>query len=250
MAHKSVRLVEHQERPFNFSRVNNLGVRAADGKFLCFLNDDVEVITTDWLERLVARVQLDGVGAAGPMLYYPWHDIQHAGIVLMGDDVADHVLRHHRRGHFDHLGRGGLEQDYSCVTAACMLADRQTFESVGGFDEALPVAFNDVDLCIRIRRGRKRIVWTPSVEMYHHESLTFGHHASAARRDQFRHDVKVMQERWKEVLFGDPCYNPNLSLKRGMMFSLAWPPRVPEAEKVLSGRGTASISRTSELPSG
>jgi O-antigen biosynthesis protein len=136
------------------------------------------------------------------------------------------------------------------VTGACMLSRRRAFEEAGGFDETLPIAFNDVDLCLRMRRAGWRIVWTPSVEMYHHESLTLGHHESAARSDRFLRDTMVMRERWKDVLVNDPCYNPNLSLGRGLMFSLAWPPRVPDPAKVLAGSAPESISRTSELKSG
>lgn len=250
LAHSRVRCVNHEEVPFNFSRVNNLGARVAQGDLLCFVNDDVEVISRDWLERLVSRVMLDGVGAVGPMLYYPSNTIQHAGVILGAGGVADHTFKKRRRGYSGSFGLGALEQDYSAVTAACMLIRRNVFEDVSGFDEMLPVAFNDVDLCMRMRQTGARIIWTPTVEMYHHESLTFGHHASHARRGQFQNDSKLMRERWKDVLESDPCYNPNLSLVRGSMFSLAWPPRLPSLQQFLSDGAKVSISRTSKLNRG
>jgi GT2 family glycosyltransferase len=242
-----VRIIEYEESPFNFSKVNNLGARLAGGGFLCFLNDDVEVITQDWLERLVARVRPEGVGASSPMLYFPNNTIQHAGVIFMAGDIADHAFKYARRGSPGYFGRAALEQDYSCVTGACMLVSRKVFEDVGGFDETLPIAFNDIDLCIRIRRAGWRMVWTPSVEMYHHESLSLGHYNSAERYEQFLMDVRAMRERWQDTLEADPCYNPNLSLVPGLMFSLAWPPRLPDLHHMIASRTMQSISRTSDL---
>lgn len=247
LANPRLRTVEYEEMPFNFSWVCNYGAAAARGALFCFLNDDVEVITEDWLERLVSRVRLDGVGAAGPTLYYPNNLIQHAGVVLGSGGVADHAFRRSRRGYLGYFGRAGLEQDYSCVTAACLVIKREVFDAAGGFDESLPVAFNDVDLCIRIRRTGARIVFVPSVEMYHHELHTLGHHAAPDRRSQFRHDVDLMRQRWNAILENDPCYNPNLSLVRGSMFCLAWPPRRPDPMDVVYSSGKLSMSRTSRL---
>jgi O-antigen biosynthesis protein len=227
--------------------VCNLGASDARGTLLCFLNDDIEVITEEWIERLSARTALDGVGAAAPMLYYPSDRIQHAGVLLGPGGAALHPFKQRRRGERGAFGRGELEQDYSCVTAACLLVRRSVFEQVGGFDESLPVAFNDVDLCIRIRRVGARIVWTPSVEMYHHESLTLGRHDSPARRSQFLRDVRRLRARWGAVLDADPCYNPNLSLELGSSYFLAWPPRVPSPQDYLSGQRDAPGSRTSAL---
>jgi O-antigen biosynthesis protein len=242
-----VRVVDYEKSPFNFSRVSNLGAQSARGAFLCFLNDDVEVITKEWLERLVARAAHEDVGATGPMMYYPSDRIQHAGALLGVNGIADHAFRLRRRGYHEASGRGGLEQDYSCVTAACMLMRRTIFVAVGGFDESLPVAFNDIDLCIRTRRAGARIIWTPLVEMYHHESLTLGSHISPTRHEQFRNDVKTMHQRWGEILDADPYYNPNLSIASGLTFSLAWPPRLPDLKKVVSDTTGMSISRTSRL---
>ncbi|MFO7309151.1 MAG: glycosyltransferase [Pseudomonadota bacterium] len=206
-----LRLVTYEHTPFNYSWVNNHAARQALGDYLCFLNDDVTPITSDWLEEMVVRARLPGVGAVGAMLYYPNDTVQHAGVILGVGGVADHAHRHLRRGSPGYFGRAALDQDLSCVTAAAMVMPRPLFEALGGFDEALPCAFNDVDLCLRIRRAGRRILWTPQAELYHHESLTFGPHDSAARRAQFRRDVAEMRRRWGAELDADPFYNPNLS---------------------------------------
>ena len=246
LADARVRVIRYEKEPFNYSWVNNLGAGSAHGDVLCFLNDDVEVITEDWLERLIARVKLEGVGAVGPMLYYPSNRIQHAGVILGIGGVAAHPFTGMKRGSADHFGRGGLEQDYSCVTAACMLMRRELFDRIEGFDESFPVAFNDVDLCIRIRQTGARIIWTPSVEMYHHESLTFGSHNAPRRAAQHRRDVITMRARWGGVLDADPCYNPNLSLVPGELFFLARPPRRPVTMEFSTELLAKSISRTSQ----
>jgi GT2 family glycosyltransferase len=245
LADPRVRIIQYEDTKFNFSRICNLGERSARGSVLCFLNDDVEVITHDWLERLVSRVVLDGVGAVGPMLYYPNDVIQHAGVLLGVGSVAAHVFAGRPRGYRGYFSRACVEQDYSCVTGACVVIKREVFEAAGGFDESLPVAFNDVDLCLKIRRNGARIVWTPLVEMYHHESLTFGPHDSPQRLRQFVHDVEAMRLRWGDVIDSDPSYNPNLELAGSQMFLLALSPRLPPPERILVGR--ESISRTSQL---
>jgi GT2 family glycosyltransferase len=219
-----VRLVEHDFIPFNFSAVNNFAASSASGEFICFLNDDIEVITPDWLQQMVLRARLGGVGAVGAMLYYPNDTIQHAGVLLGFGGVADHAYRGHARNSLGYIGRAAVDQDLSCVTAACVVVRREAFEKVGRFDETLPCAFNDVDLCLRLRRDGWRIIWTPAAEMYHVESLTFGHHASAERADQFQRDWAEMRTRWGGELDADPFYNPNLSLTA--VFDLAYPPRI------------------------
>jgi len=245
IADPRVRIIHYEDTQFNFSRICNLGERSARGSVLCFLNDDVEVITPDWLERLVSRVVLDGVGAVGPMLYYPNDAIQHAGVLLGVGSVAAHVFAGRPRGYRGYFSRACVEQDYSCVTGACVVIKREVFEAAGGFDESLPVAFNDVDLCLKIRRNGARIVWTPLVEMYHHESLTFGPHDSPERLRQFVRDVEAMRLRWGDVIDADPSYNPNLELAGSQMFLLALTPRLPPPKRILAGR--ESISRTAQL---
>lgn len=245
LADPRVRTVTYKTDSFNYSEVNNLGAAQARGTLLCFLNDDVEVISEDWLTTLVARVSLDGVGAAGPILYYPTNQIQHAGVLLGVGGIADHAFRNAWRGQHGYFSRAALEQDYSGVTAACILVRRDLFEQIGGFDVGLPVAFNDVDFCIRLRRTGARIIWTPAAELYHHESLTFGVHSSAERAPQFERDVHLMRDRWGTILDNDPAYNPNLSFDRELQFQLAAPPRTPFATSA-PALGTP-VSRTGRL---
>src|SRR6185369_8821997 len=216
-------VVEYADRPFNYSWVNNYGAAQATGDILCFLNDDTEAITPDWLQQLVARVSLSQVAAAGAMLYYPDDTIQHAGVVLGLSGVAGHACHGARRGSRGYFGRAVLEQDVSCVTAACMAIRADVFRAHGGFDETMPLAYNDVDLCLRLRGAGWRIVWLPTAELYHHESASFGRHDRGASSTQYARDVAVMRERWGSALAADPYYNPNLSLVHG--YRLAFPPR-------------------------
>jgi len=217
--------VVYPDEPFNYSKVNNLGARHARGEVLCLLNDDIEVATPDWLERLVARLELEGVGAVGARLFYPDGKVQHAGVVLGVGGVAAPLFTGRPAEYLGPGGRAVLEQDLSCVTAACLATHRAVFDAVGGFDESLPVAFNDVDLCLRIREAGHRILWTPTVELLHHESATFGSHNAPARQEQFARDCAIMRERWGPALDSDPFYNPNYSLD--VPFALASPPRRP-----------------------
>ena len=167
-ANPKVRIVVYEDRPYNFSWLNNWAESQCSGDVLCFMNDDIEVVTPDWLEKLLARLTLDKIGAVGPMLYYPDDRIQHAGVILGIGGVADHGFVRLPRGSDGYFGRAGLEQDLSCVTAACMLMRRDAFKALKGFNEDLSVAFNDVDLCLRLRNAGWRIVWTPQVELIHH----------------------------------------------------------------------------------
>jgi GT2 family glycosyltransferase len=222
----NLRIIEYPDRPFNYSWVNNLGAAQASGDILCFLNDDTEVITAGWLEQLVARVSLPRVAAAGPMLYYPDGTIQHAGVVLGLGGVAGHACHREPRGTRGYFGRTCLEQQVSCVTAACMAIRAEVFRMLGGFDEGLPLAYNDVDLCLRLRAAGWRIIWTPAAELMHHESASLGRHDAGTQAKQFARDVALMRQRWGSVLDADPFYNCNLSLERA--YGLAFPPRQSE----------------------
>ena len=152
-----VQILSYSDRPFNYSWVNNFGVSQASGDVICFLNDDTKLITPDWLEKLVARVTLKGVGAVGAMLYDRNNTIQHAGVTLGIGGVGKHALRGEPRGTRGYFGRGCFEQDVSCVTGACMVIRKQLFYDLGGLDEGLPIAFNDIDLCMRIRAAGWRV---------------------------------------------------------------------------------------------
>ena len=164
-----VRVLTYKDRDFNFSWVNNWAAKQASGSVLCLMNDDIKLITPDWLEKLVARSLLNGVGAVGAMLYYPDETIQHAGVILGIGGVAGHAFKGMARGSAGYFSRARLEQDLSCVTAACLAVRREVFEDLHGFDERMAIAFNDVDFCIRLREKGWRIIWTPEVEHYHLE---------------------------------------------------------------------------------
>jgi O-antigen biosynthesis protein len=239
-----VRVHLYQDQPFNYARTNNRAVGMSDAPVVCFLNDDVEVITRDWLEKLVARVLLDDIGAVGAMLYYPTDCVQHAGVILGLGGTAGHQFHNMPRGSAGYYGRALLEQDLSCVTAACMVMRREIFDRVGGFNEEYAVAFNDVDLCIRVRQRGLRILWTPTVEMYHYESASLGKHNAPQRKALFQEEVKLMRGMWGDVLDRDPFFNPNLSLATPY-YTLAFPPRIsklPVAESIAMTSGYAGVA--------
>jgi GT2 family glycosyltransferase len=212
------------DEPFNFSRVNNLAAARARGALLCFLNNDTEVISPGWLEEMASLAVQDDVGAVGAMLYYPDDTIQHAGVVLGLGGIASHPHRGLRRGAPGYYGRAALTQAVSAVTAACMVVRKTAFDAVGGFDETLAVAYNDVDFCLRLGARGLRNVWTPFAELYHFESVSRGDDSQGASRERFLAESRLMRDRWQGLLDADPYYNPNLSLTRAD-FGLASPPR-------------------------
>lgn len=209
--------------PFNFSALNNRAVAAARGEVLCLLNNDIEVISPDWLEEMVSHALRPGVAAVGARLWYPDDTLQHGGVLLVGG-VAAHAHRGLRPGQHGYSGRGALTQNLSAVTAACLVIRKALYLEVGGMDEQLAVAFNDVDFCLKLCQAGYRNVWTPFAELYHHESKTRGYEDSPDKRQRFLSEVTLMQQRWGKLLRNDPAYNLNLCLMRGD-FALAWPPR-------------------------
>lgn len=213
------------DRPFNYSGLNNYAVDRCDGEIVCLLNDDCEVTTTEWLDEMVGQLLQDGVGAVGAKLLYPDRRIQHAGVILGYDGVAGHANRLLDRLAPGHGGRLHLAHTVSAVTGACMVVRREAWEQVGGLDDRnLPIAFNDVDFCLRLRDAGWRIVWTPFAELLHHESLTRGAD-TGARAEGFAKECAYMKERWGSLLRNDPAYNPNLTLWSGGG-EYAYPPRI------------------------
>jgi GT2 family glycosyltransferase len=194
--------------PFNYSRINNIGVTHARGEFLLFLNNDTVVITEEWLTAMLEHAQREKVGAVGAKLLYPNQTIQHAGAVLGFRGVAGHVFWHMQdkeRGYcdFPHVIR-----NYSAVTAACLMMKKSIFTEVGGFNEGIQVAFNDIDLCLRIREKGYLIVYTPYATLYHLES-------ASRKKLHPADDEEYFRKRWASVIHaGDPYYNPHLSLER------------------------------------
>jgi GT2 family glycosyltransferase len=220
-----VRVLGHP-KPYNYAEINNIAAAHASGELLALVNNDTDVIGGEWLSEMVSLACRPEVGAVGAKLIYPNDTIQHAGVVLGLGGVAGHAHDSMPRSTPGYFARAALTQQFSAVTAACMVLRRAVFEEVGGFDaDAFAVAFNDVDLCLRIGRAGYRIVWTPFAELYHHESASVGRLVGPERREQFNRECQNMRERWQAVIDNDPFYNPNLTLNRGD-FSLAFPPRV------------------------
>lgn len=200
---------------FNFSRLNNTAAGVAEGEVLVLLNDDVEIIQGEWLNELVSQLMRDGVGAVGARLWYPDFTLQHGGVVLGIRGVAGHVhvgLKRHEPGYFR---RAQSVQSFSAVTAACMAVRRSLYHKIGGLDERLAVAFNDVDFCIRLRETGARIVWTPYAELIHHESVSRGKEDTELKQLRFEREIAFMIRRWGGLLDSDPAYNLNLCRQMG-----------------------------------
>jgi GT2 family glycosyltransferase len=224
VASERIRILR-EDSTFNFSRLNNLAAAQARGSYLCLLNNDIEVITPGWLEEMVSFAALDGVGAVGARLWYPDGTLQHGGVILGVGGVASHSHKHLKRGHPGYFGRAVLHQSFSAVTAACLVMRKAIYDTLGGMDEGLPVAFNDIDLCLRARRQGLRNVWTPYAEMIHHESASRGEDAAPEKRKRLMDEARIFEERWRNELVQDPAYSPNLTLDTDD-FEIAWPPRI------------------------
>lgn len=213
---EKIRIVSWNKK-FNFSAICNYGVGFAKGRYVVLLNNDTEVITESWLEEMLMYAQRQDVGAVGAKLYFANNTIQHAGVVLgMGRHrTAGYIFSKVDKENLGYMGRLCYAQNLSAVTFACVMIPRHVWDEVGGLDESFAVAFNDVDMCMRIRKAGYLIVWTPYAELYHYESKSRGLEDTPEKKKRFEGEVKRFQERWKnELAAGDPYYNPNLSLDR------------------------------------
>ena len=200
------------KKEFNYSAINNYGVRHANGEYLLFLNNDVTVITPGWIKELLGVCQRPEVGAAGVKLIYPDNTIQHAGCVIGLGGIAGHMFVDMPANRTGYLHKASILQDMSAVTAACMMMKRTAFEEAGGFTEKLSVAFNDVDLCLKVRKNHKLIVYDPYVQLYHMESKTRGAEDNKEKVRRFQEEIEYMRCQWIDILKkGDPYYNKNLS---------------------------------------
>lgn len=234
--------VIRDDGPFNYSALNNNAVRQSRGEYIGLINNDIEVITPQWLEEMVALAAQPGVGAVGARLWYPDDKLQHAGVVIGMGGVAGHAHRLLPRDHGGYFGRAMLTQEFSAVTAACLLVSRKAFEELGGLNEVqLKVAFNDVDFCLRLLEAGYTNVWTPYAELYHHESASRGAEDTPEKQARFEKEVDYMLQRWPDIL-SDYAYNPNLTLS-GTDFGLGWPPRVCSVLEKASTTGAPSLAR-------
>ncbi len=229
------------DAPFNFSAMNNLAARAATGEVLALLNTDLKMIHPDWLREMTSLACRPGVGAVGAKLLYPNNQIQHAGVLLGIAGMAGHAHKGFPRHAPGYASRAQVLQEWSAVTGACLVMKAAVFHQVGGLDEErFAVAYNDVDLCLRLGKNGHRVIYTPHAELYHLESASRGTDESAWNLPRFHRELQQLRASWQTMLDADPAYNPNLTLGREDL-GLAFPPRVHKPWRV---------SRRVPLPSG
>jgi len=206
--------------PFNYSAINNYGVQHARGELIGLINNDIEVINPEWLTEMVSHALRPGIGCVGAKLYYADDTIQHAGVILGIGGVANHSHLNFPKVAHGYFARLSVVQNFSAVTAACLVVRKDIYKHVGGLDEVgLPVAFNDVDFCLKVREAGYRNLWTPYAELYHYESKSRGLDDTPEKVERFNGEVEFIKSKWGDRLRCDPYYNPNLSLGR-MDFSI------------------------------
>ena len=206
--------VVYWDKEFNYSAINNYGAAFAKGEYLLLLNNDTEIINEDCLEELLGYCMRSDVGAVGARMYYEDDTIQHAGVVIGFGGIAGHCFVLQPRGTTGYCHRIICAQDYSAVTAACMMVKREAFDKVGGLTEELAVAFNDIDFCMKLREAGYLIVYNPYAELYHYESKSRGLEDTPEKVARFNKEIQIFERRWPDIMRdGDPYYNPNLTLK-------------------------------------
>lgn len=212
-SYQNVTVLEYHA-PFNYSAINNYAVAHAKGEVVVLMNNDVEVISQGWLTEMMQHAMREEIGAVGAKLYYDNDTIQHAGVVLGIGGVAGHSHKYFPKNVHGYFSRMKIIQNYSAVTAACLAVRKKLYEEVGGLEEEhLKVAFNDVDFCLKLLEKGYRNLWTPYVELYHHESISRGSDESEEKRERFMSEVTYMKNKWKSKLEVDGLYNRNLTNK-------------------------------------
>jgi GT2 family glycosyltransferase len=214
------------DEPFNFGRLNNLAKSQIDSQYLCLLNNDIEALDDQWLAEMLGRIAEPDVGAVGALLLWPSGVVQHGGFVLGPDFRAEHAFNDRIDGDPGYGDLLRVAHECSAVSAACMLTRRNDYVWVGGQDEInLPIAFSDVDYCLKLRALGRRIVFTPHAKLLHVETASRGQDDRPDKKYRYERELQTLRARWGEVIADDPYYNPNLS--RDIPFSgLAWPPGV------------------------
>ena len=216
------------DAPFDYAKMHNEAIKHVSSPYLCFMNNDIEVTDGNWLHEMISYMSLEDIGAVGARLLYPDRKVQHSGVMLgvgyMATPVAGHYFHGIDEEDHGYMARAKVVQDVMGATAACLLTRTELFNKLGGFDEELAIAFNDVDYCMKVKDAGHRIILTPYAELIHHESASRGKEDTPEKIARFRREVRVMRRKWGKALDADPFYNPNLSYYRGD-FSLAWPPR-------------------------
>ena len=198
------------EKEFNYSAINNFGAKYCQGEYLLLLNNDTEVINNKWLEELLMHAQMQEVGIVGGKLYFSDDTIQHAGIVIGVNGVADHIGKGFGRYENGHMGRLLIKQNVSAVTGACLMIRKDVFNEVNGLTEEFSVAFNDIDLCMKVREKGYKIVFNPYVELYHYESKSRGAEDTPEKLQRFNREIELFHDKWGNNII-DPYYNINFS---------------------------------------
>lgn len=212
--HEKVTLLRYPY-PFNYSAINNFAAKHAKGSILGLINNDIEVINSEWLTEMVSHAQRKDIGCVGAMLYYPNDTIQHAGVIIGIQGVANHSHKHFERNHPGYFRRLQVVQNFSAVTAACLLVKKAIFNEVNGLNEKdLAIAFNDIDFCLKVQKAGYRNLWTPYAELYHHESVSRGAEDNPEKIARFNKEVEYMKGHWKTDQISDFAYNPNLTRSR------------------------------------
>lgn len=211
---EDVRVITY-DGTFNYAKINNFGQKQAKGEYLLFLNNDTEMCADGCILEMMNYARCMDVGAVGARMYYGDGCIQHAGVVLGYGGIAGHAFEGLKPGEASRIREIICARTCSAVTAACMMVRRSLFEELGGFDEALGVAYNDIDLCLRIGAAGKKVLYTPFAELFHYESRTRGMELTKEKAERIRKETEYFKQRWHALLEqGDPCYNPNLTLEK------------------------------------
>ncbi len=208
-----IKIISHKEKVFNYSAINNYAVRYAKGEYILLLNNDIKVINKEWLEEMLGICQREDVGAVGAKLLYKDNLVQHAGVVIGMGGIAGHVDKMIQDSQIGYHARAVVVNNYSAVTAACLMTKKELYKKVNGLDEEFKVAFNDIDFCMKIRKENKLIVYTPYAKLYHYESKTRGYEDTPEKRQRFNNEIQLFEKKWKSELDKkDPYFNKNLDL--------------------------------------
>jgi GT2 family glycosyltransferase len=208
-----IKVVYYKEKGFNYSKINNFGVKSAKGDYILLLNNDTEVINKNWLEEMLSICQREDVGIVGSKLLYYDNTVQHAGVVIGMGGIAGHINKLIENNYPGYYSRASVINNYSAVTAACMLVKKEIFEKVNGLSEDFKVAFNDIDFCLKVRELNKLVVYTPYAKLYHYESKSRGYEDTPEKQKRFQGEIELFREKWNDILKeGDPYFNKNFRL--------------------------------------
>ncbi len=239
---ENIKVIKYNKK-FNYSEANNIGTSHAHGEYLVFLNNDIEIIDSNWLDILLSHCQRENIGAAGPLLIFPNGRVQHAGVIVGYWSLADHPFIGCHPSFEGYMNRLQIEQNYSAITGACLMVKRELFDKVGGFDQKnYQINFSDVDFCLKLHSLGYKNIWTPHVTLIHHTSVTQKQEAANTKKaqkaeEQFLKDKIAFMRKWLHVIIKDPAYNYNLSLgNRYFEIDLeenpGWPPAIYNVPRI------------------